>query len=136
MIKHTFMFPPVEQQRPKATRFGNSINVYDPAKVKQFKKTIAQEAMLTYRSDPLSGRIAVKVTFYRPNQKNVSKIEKERRESGMKAPVVKPDLDNYIKSFLDALHGIYWKDDALITDISAGKRYSQTPRIEIEVKEI
>ena len=107
--------------------------MYDPKKVKQFKKSVAQEAMLTYHEKPLTGNLKVDLVFYRPIQKSVSKLEYERRMSGKTLPTVKPDLDNYIKSFLDALHGIYWHDDALITDIHASKRYSDQPRIEITV---
>ncbi|MGJ3876181.1 RusA family crossover junction endodeoxyribonuclease [Lactiplantibacillus argentoratensis] len=136
MIKHTFMLTPVQQQRPRATRYGRSIRLYDPKAVKQFKQTVAEEAILTYRNQPLSGSLAVTLVFYRPVQQSLSKVEKQRRIDGRHLPVVKPDLDNYIKSFLDALHGIYWQDDALITDIVASKRYGRQPRIEIEVKEI
>ncbi|AZN82235.1 RusA family crossover junction endodeoxyribonuclease [Lactiplantibacillus plantarum] len=136
MIKHTFMLTPVQQQRPRATHYGRSIRLYDPKAVKQFKQAIAEEAMLTYRHQPLSGSLAVALVFYRPVQQTLSKVEKQRRIDGKHLPVVKPDLDNYIKSFLDALHSIYWQDDALITDIVASKRYGRQPRIEIEVKEI
>jgi len=135
-IKHTFMLEPVQQQRPRATRFGKSIRLYDPKKVKQFKQTIAEEAALTYRGKPLTGSLAVTLVFYRPVQQSLSKVEKQRRIRGVHLPVVKPDLDNYVKSFLDALHGIYWQDDALITDLTASKRYGRQPRIEIEVEEI
>ena len=130
------MLTPVQQQRPRATRYGRSIRLYDPKVVKQFKQTVAEKAMLTYRNQPLSGSLAVTLVFYRPVQQSLSKVEKQRRIDGRHLPVVKPDLDNYIKSFLDALHGIYWQDDALITDIVASKRYGRQPRIEIEVKEI
>ncbi|BDZ31254.1 RusA family crossover junction endodeoxyribonuclease [Lactiplantibacillus brownii] len=136
VIQHTFILEPIQQQRPRATRFGKSIRLYDPKRVKQFKQTIAEEAMLTYRGNPLTGSLAVTLVFYRPVQQSLSKVEKQRRIDGRHLPVVKPDLDNYIKSFLDALHGIYWQDDALITDLTASKRYGRQPRIEIEVKEI
>ena len=136
VIQHTFILEPIQQQRPRATRFGKSIRLYDPKRVKQFKQTIAEEAMLTYRGNPLTGSLAVTLVFYRPVQQSLSKVEKQRRIDGRHLPVVKPDLDNYIKSFLDALYGIYWQDDALITDLTASKRYGRQPRIEIEVKEI
>lgn len=136
MIMHTFNLAPVQQQRPRATRFGRGIRLYDPKPVKQFKKAIAEEAALTYRGEPLTGSLGVSVIFYRPVQKSLSGAEKRRRIDGQHLPVVKPDLDNYVKSFLDALHGIYWQDDALITDLTASKRYSERPCITIEVSEV
>lgn len=136
MITHTFLTQPIEQLRPRATNTPKGIRLYDPAKVRLFKQAVASEAMFTYRGKPLTGPLRVKVTFYRTNQKGQSKIELKRREQGMSLPVVKPDLDNYVKSFLDALHGIYWPDDASICEIIASKKYSSSPRIEIEVSAI
>lgn len=37
MIKLTFDFPPVAQARPRATRFGRGIRLYDPKKVHVYK---------------------------------------------------------------------------------------------------
>ncbi|WP_338230706.1 RusA family crossover junction endodeoxyribonuclease [Lactiplantibacillus paraxiangfangensis] len=138
-IEHVFMLEPIQQQRPKSSigrgRGSRKIIVYDPPKVRLFKKAVAEEATLTYRGQPLTGSLAVSVVFYRSVQQSLSKVEKQRRIKGVHLPVVKPDLDNYVKSFLDALHGIYWQDDALITDLTASKRYGRQPRIEIKVEE-
>lgn len=68
-------------------------------------------------------------------KKKISKKEKARRIRGTVLPIVKPDCDNYIKSLLDGMNGVVWKDDALITDIFAHKRYSDKPRIEITITE-
>lgn len=72
---------------------------------------------------------------FRPVQEKISKKEKARRIRGTVLPIVKPDCDNYIKSLLDGMNGVVWKDDALITDIFAHKRYSDKPRIEITIME-
>jgi Holliday junction resolvase RusA-like endonuclease len=48
-------------------------------------------------------------------------------------PLSRPDSDNYAKLVFDALNGIVYRDDALITDMHVIKRYSARPRIEIEV---
>lgn len=110
--------------------------MYDPEKVKNFKKDLSQLARLNYRDDPLDGQLEVDVWFYRPVQKSLSKKERARRLSGEHRPTVKPDLDNYIKSTLDALNGILWTDDARIVDLHAHKYYSDRPRIEITVREL
>lgn len=136
MIRHTFELTPVEQQRPRAARSKYGVHMYDPQKVKQFKRVVAAEAQLSYRERPLEGALTVSINFYRPIIKSVSRREMKRREARQVLPVVKPDLDNYIKSFLDALHGIYWIDDNQICHIEARKFYSQTPRIEIKINQI
>ncbi|HBV47761.1 RusA family crossover junction endodeoxyribonuclease [Ligilactobacillus murinus] len=133
MILH---IEPVEQARPRATRYGRSIRVYDPPKVSKYKKQLAQLARSQYKDEPLDGSLEVEISFYRPVQKSLSKIERSRRLSGEHRPTVKPDLDNYIKSTLDALNGILWTDDARIVDLHAHKYYSDDPHIEITVTEL
>lgn len=127
---------PVEQARPRATRRCGHITMYDPAKVKKFKKELSQLARSQYKDEPLDGMLEVEISFYRPVQKSLSKKERARRLSGEHRPTVKPDLDNYIKSTLDALNGILWTDDAYIVDLHAHKYYSDRPRIEITVREL
>ena len=109
---------------------------FNKKKVKKFKKELSQIARLHYRDDLLDGALEVEISFYRPVQKSLSKKERARRLSGEHRPTVKPDLDNYIKSTLDALNGILWTDDARIVDLHAHKYYSDRPRIEITVREL
>lgn len=127
---------PVEQIRARVAHRGSHITMYDPPKVKKFKKELYQLAKELYHGDRADGAIEVEISFYRPVQKSLSKKERARRLSGEHRPTVKPDLDNYIKSTLDALNGILWTDDARIVDLHAHKYYSDDPRIEITVKEL
>ena len=133
MILH---IEPVEQARPRAARRGRHITMYDPTKVKKFKKELSQLARSQCKDDPLDGMLEVEISFYRQVQKSLSKKERARRLSGEHRPTVKPDLDNYIKSTLDALNGILWTDDAYIVDLHAHKYYSDDPHIEIAIKEL
>ena len=48
----------------------------------------------------------------------------------------KPDLDNLIKSILDPLNGVFWRDDSIIIKLEATKSYGDTARIEVEIYEI
>lgn len=133
MILH---IEPVEQARPRATHRGRHITMYDPTKVKKFKKELSQLVRSQYKDEPLDGMLEVEISFYRQVQKSLSKKERARRLSGEHRPTVKPDLDNYIKSTLDALNGILWTDDARIVDLHAHKYYSDDPHIEITVTEL
>lgn len=136
LISHCFNLEPVEQLRPRAARTRLGVRMYDPKRVNDFKKAVAEEARLLYRDKPLNGPLKVVVRFYRPIQASSSKRQKALKASGDVLPATKPDLDNYIKSFLDALHGIYWADDNQICQIDARKFYGVKPRIEIEVGKI
>lgn len=136
-FKLTFNIEPVEQARPRARRLNKGVMLYDPSKVKNFKKKLHDMAEFLYPGEPLEGELKVEIWFYRAVQKSISKVEKVRRLKGIHGPTVKPDLDNYIKSCLDGLNGVLWKDDNQITDLIAHKRYAEdfNLRIEIEVEE-
>lgn len=75
-------------------------------------------------------------TFYSTVQASLSKKERARRLSGVHRPTVKPDLSNYIKALEDGLNGIIWVDDNRIVQIVAEKKYSDRPRIVIEVNKV
>lgn len=136
MINLVFNLAPVAQARPRATRMGRGIRLYDPRPTAVFKKTLRSMASEQYKGEPLEGQLLVDITFYRPIQKSLSKKERLLRLLGVHRPVVKPDLDNYIKSAFDALNGVLWADDAMVVDLHAKKFYAEKPRIEIEVNKI
>ena len=138
MIKITIPIEPVEQARPRAVRMRRGVRLYDPAKVKKYKDQLAARVrQLLPIDEPLTtGPLDVRLKFYRHIQQSISKKERELRLSGAHRPTVKPDTDNYIKSTLDALNGLLWSDDNQIVDLSASKFYSDSPRVEIEVREI
>lgn len=132
-----FDIDPVEQARPRATRMGKGIRLYDPKKVNVFKKQLgllAKQQMLDRRLDPFDGPLEVCMEFHRPVQASISKKERSRRLSGVHRPTVKPDLDNYIKSTSDALNGILWVDDNLIISLEAKKYYAERPHLIVEIR--
>lgn len=134
-----FDIEPVEQARPRATRFGKSIRIYDPKKVTVFKRQLgrlARQAMQERCLEPFDGELTVRFEFYRPVQKSISQKERAMRLSGVHRPTVKPDLSNYIKALEDGLNGIIWIDDNRIVQIVAEKKYSDRPRIVIEVNKV
>lgn len=128
-----FAIEPVEQQRPRAVHHGKGIRLYDPAKVKAYKVQLHDLASREYHGSPFKDAIKVELTFYRRIQKSVSNAEYERRLKNEVLPTVKPDTDNFIKSTLDALTGVLWADDNIITDIVARKRYSDDPHIFVKI---
>ncbi|WP_268913979.1 RusA family crossover junction endodeoxyribonuclease [Lentilactobacillus sp. SPB1-3] len=134
MISLTIHGNPVPAGRPRFTRNGHA---YDPPKSRAYKQLVAIEAKKQYRGPLLKDKpIEVYIAAYRENQKQISKIERTRRERKQSLPLRKPDTDNYVKSVLDALTGVIWADDNIICHIDAYKFYSDTPRIEVIVREI
>lgn len=138
-MKFEFDIEPVEQARPRATRMRKGIRVYDPKKVAVFKRQLgmlAKQQMIDRGLEPYDGPLEVHMEFYRPVQASISKKERDRRLSGVHRPTVKPDLSNYIKALEDGLNGIIWIDDNRIVQIVAEKKYSDRPRIVIEVNKV
>ena len=136
MLKMTIPIEPVEQQRPRIRKGGRRL--YDPAKVRTFKKQVAKMAKDYIKKEhikPLNKPLIVTFRFYRKLQKSISNKEKQRRLNGEHPPTVRPDLSNYLKSAEDALNGILWKDDAQIVVERLIKQYGTQPRIVIEIKE-
>lgn len=138
MVKLVFNIEPQSQLRPRAAYNSRSrhIVVYDPRQTHEYKQRLRQLAQKQYTQPALSSALKVDVSFYRPVQKSISAIERARRINGEHRPVVKSDIDNYIKALFDALNGVVWQDDKQIVDLSAHKFYSDKPRIEIEVEPV
>lgn len=136
-MRFEFDISPVEQARPRATRMGKGIRLYDPKKVTVFKRKLgilAKQQMLDRGLEPFDGPLEVRMESYRPVQASISKKERARRLSGVHRPTVKPDLDNYIKSTSDALNGILWADDNLIISLEAKKLYAEQPHLTVEIR--
>lgn len=48
-------------------------------------------------------------------------------------PLVKPDIDNCIKSIMDALNGVAYKDDKQVVLVRSIKRYGEHPQTIIDI---
>lgn len=128
---------PKPQPRPRITVRGKYAHAYEPKSITEYKRLVANKYRSEYKQQlPLTGALSVDVRFYRPIQKSISKIERQRRLLGESLPTVKPDIDNYIKAILDALNGIAFHDDKQIVVLYARKIYSYKPRTEIEITKI
>lgn len=85
--------------------------------------------------EPLSGALQVEIVFARKVQKSLSKKERALRLTGEHRPTIRPDIDNYAKSTLDAFNGVIWDDDNQIVRLILDKVYTDTPAIIVRVKE-
>jgi len=124
---------PVAAARPRVTRWGT----YTPPKYKAYKARVELLYKMNYHNEQLFDRgvpLVAEYHFYRGIQKSLSKKEHNRRANHEVRPIVKPDLDNYIKAIQDGLKHA-WFDDGQVTDYSCSKDYDEKPRVEILIKE-
>ena len=112
---------PVAWARARAS--GNRF--FTAPKQRQHKAQIQSLVSAKWKHGPIDGPIAVALIFTIKRPASVS--EKKRP-----LPVVKCDLDNYIKIILDSLNGITWIDDAQIVTIEASKVYGKTGNTKIQ----
>lgn len=116
---------PRGQGRP---RFVRQTGVaYKSSEDKAFEKSI----MLAYKAQnpmatPVQGAFGITL------------VVKLRQAKGneQKQATKKPDIDNVIKSVLDALNGVAFADDKNCVNITAYKRYDENPGISACILEV
>lgn len=110
---------------------------YTPAATRTEAGVIRMYAEKEMAGRPLLQR-EVKLTIYMFMAIPKSMTKRDRvlatAKPSLKRPTVKPDTDNCSK-FTDQLKGVVWRDDAQVTDQHIFKRYSDRPRVIIEVTE-
>jgi Holliday junction resolvase RusA-like endonuclease len=105
---------PKPQPRVKAYARAGHAGVYTPATAKSWKDIVILEAA------PIAGRyvegpIALKIGFTLPRPKA------HKKETHV---TTKPDIDNLLKSTMDALTDCaVWRDDAQIAEVHVSKVY-------------
>lgn len=125
MISLELFGDPVAQKRPRFARQGKFVTCYDEQA--RLKEGYRWQIRSQFREEPWGMPIALDLVFFMPIPKSLSKIKKRQMENGLIGHMVKPDLDNICKFFLDCLNGLAFKDDAQICEIRAKKIYSSKP---------
>jgi Holliday junction resolvase RusA-like endonuclease len=82
---------------------------------------------------PFQGPVVLTMTAFRQIPASFSKRKHIDAESGRLLPTTKPDADNILKC-ADALNGIVFRDDSQVITAIIHKRYSDRPRLRIEVQ--
>ncbi len=106
----------------------------DNPQVKSYQSRVAFEATCALRGVQLelTGPLEISVVFFLPRPKSLAK-------SYTGPHLKKPDVDKLLRSTLDALTGVVWKDDSQVVSVTAGKRYAglnEEPRVVITVRPI
>ena len=134
IVKFTVLGEVRSKQRPRATVINGHARVYTP------KDTVMYENLVRYAyqeqvGKKLDGAIEMSVKAYFPIPKSVSKKQRLLMETETVPHTKKPDVDNCVKSLTDGAQGVAFDDDKQIYKIVAEKYYSDTPRVEIELRE-
>ena len=107
---------PKAKERPRSTRTGHT---YTPAATRKAEALLAS----AFREEvgelwtPYDSPLSVEMEFW--NDHVVLRIEEVEAYTQRK---LRGDTDNYMKTVGDALNGVAWEDDRLITTIKGAKR--------------
>lgn len=124
---------PVAKGRPRLGRYGT----YTPKKTQEYEEYVKMCWVAKYGAiQPAEQPLEVNIVFYLPIPKSYSKKQRAEILNGRLKHTKKPDIDNLIKSVLDALNGLAYVDDSKIIKAAAEKQYSEKPRTEIQISEV
>ena len=112
----TVVGPPVAKARPRFVKATG--HVYTPNKTQQQEWEIRQAWIAAHGDVPAIGPLSLHIDVFLPRPKS---IPKSRRATAQ--PVVRPDIDNYAKTVLDALNGVAFADDAQVCLLWVRKSY-------------
>ena len=139
MIHFVVPTVPISQPRPRATIRGGHAAVYGASSkhpIHTFKATVRLVATNAYGGAPLAGPVALEAVFVFPRPKNMFwKTRDMPRVYHEKTP----DLDNVLKSLMDAMTGIVLADDKNVVRITASKWVAaadEQPHVEVKLWEL
>lgn len=130
---------PMAQSRPRFARRGRGVVAYEKKEMKIWRSECSKLIKEAFElKELIESRLTIDVTFYiqPPKYIHSKKKLKEKLEAEEIFCGKKPDIDNYLKSLLDSMTGVVFKDDGQVVECRARKLYSLKPRIEFEIKEI
>ena len=121
---------PIGSPRPRFSKRGNFVQTYMPATYTAHKAFIQKQMpKVMLKSDLI---VTIEFLFNPPkswsNKKRLEMIGQYKR--------TKPDIDNLIKTVLDAANKHLWKDDNQIVEVRSFKKYADEPKIVMSVTEV
>jgi Holliday junction resolvase RusA-like endonuclease len=127
---------PVPKGRPIATSQQGRVRMYTPKKTVSYEnlvKLCAQSAMDGRL--PITGPVSLHVIAHIKPPKSKSKKMQIAMQSDAIRPTGRPDIDNYVKAVADGCNSVVYVDDAQIVSLTAEKKYSDSPCLEVRIEE-
>lgn len=121
---------------PKArARMSRTGHVKTPEQTRNYERLVGMHTKHKITrpiSEGVALHVGIVITTVPPESWSAKK-----REAAIKGEIfyiTRPDLDNYVKSVLDGMNGIAYKDDNQIVRLFAEKRYGKESQVEIGIK--
>lgn len=123
------------KQRPKFNRRTGT--AYTPNSTVEFEASVrcyAQKYLADNDYLPMEGACDVHITIHKAVPERASKKKRKEMLQGLISVTTKPDVDNVAKSILDALNGVWYKDDRQVVKLTVEKLYSERDYYRVECK--
>jgi Holliday junction resolvase RusA-like endonuclease len=119
----------LKRHRTFRSKLGFNVQVDPSAEAKYSFSVMADK----HKPDkPFRDALIVLMEFRFPRPK-AHYTKKGLKDSAPYLHTSRPDADNLIKFVCDALNGIFWHDDSLISRLIVMKRYSGTPGVYVKI---
>lgn len=128
---------PKGKGRPRFNPYAHKSRPRTPEDTLVYENLIAWEyARQCKDTFPEKTPIRMTINAYYAIPKSASKKNKRLMETGEIRPTKKPDIDNVVKVYADALNNIAYHDDTQIVSLICEKFYSDKPRVEVRLENI
>ena len=136
VVKFEVHGEPVGKGRPKFSKVGGFVKTYTPDKTAIYENLIKVEYQrqcgdFKFEADD---QLDVRIIAYHGIPKSKSKAKKPLMEEKKLRPIKKPDADNIVKCYLDALNKIAYNDDTQVVDLQIRRFYSYKPRVVVTIR--
>jgi Holliday junction resolvase RusA-like endonuclease len=127
---------PVAKGRARSFIRNGHVAHYTPDKTARYENLVKMAA-----SEAMAGRLPseaplnMEIVAFMGIAASWSKKRQQAARDGLERPTKKPDLDNIVKAVKDGLNGVAWKDDSQVVRLTAGKFWSDKPRVEVRIWE-
>lgn len=145
MISFTVPGKPAPQPRARGRIVGKGakafVSMYTPPEGKEYRaavKLAATEAVTGFWKH-YDGPIKVSILISLERAKSHRKANGDLTDKAPEFPLNmrSGDVDNYAKAVMDQITGTFWRDDAQVTVLVVGKRYSDgDPSTEVTIETV
>lgn len=122
---------PIPKARPRLYKG----KVYTPKKTHDYEELISSNFLIQSDKDFGENFVKIKILFEIEVPKSYSQKKRSEALRGILRPS-KNDLDNLVKSVLDGLNGVAFKDDRQVCIIEAEKKFAEQNCVTITIQNI
>ena len=127
-LSFTAQVAPCGKDRPRVSMASGYPRAYTSAKTRRFEtifSDVAHGAMMRAGHLPTYDAVRLRIVAYFPVPQSYSKKKRGECITGAIKPTGKPDIDNVIKTALDAMNGVVYADDKQVFEVVVTKQYTE-----------